>query len=95
MDVRVRVDLSVAPQKKHVEQMRLGAWLLADDKSSVRVTRSDENVKSLVAAFTIPKARQIDVVDRIGRQFWNVEDYQDLTIWFPQPPRRPRRRRSG
>jgi len=45
---------------------------------------------SLAAPFSIPKARQIDVVDRIGKRFWYVEDYQDSSIYSPQPARRRR-----
>jgi hypothetical protein len=38
-----------------------------------------------VAEFTINKARQIDVVDGIGKQFsYNLEGYLESSISFPK-----------
>jgi len=95
MDVRVTIDLSVAAQEKHFEQMRAAAFYLTADKSSVRVSHPSDDPKRLVAAFTVPTARQIDVVDRIGRQFWYVEDYRDSSISFLRAVKRPRRTRRS
>ena len=38
----------------------------------------------ITAVFAINKARQMDVVDKIGRRFWDVGDYQTSSISFPK-----------
>ena len=93
MDVQVTIALSVVPQKKHVEEMRCAACSLTDDESSVRVVCPAETPKKIAARFSIPKAWQIDVVDRIGKRFRYVKDYQTCSIWFSQPGGRRRRTR--
>jgi hypothetical protein len=45
----------------------------------------------LLTEFTIPKARQIDVVDGIAKAFWNMDDYATCTIRFPKPAKKKRR----
>jgi len=43
----------------------------------------------MIAAFTIPKARQIDVIDNIMPTFsLDMDDYQDQTVWFPKKARK-------
>ena len=91
MEVSVTIDLSVDPQSKHVEQMQSAARSLTDNLSSVRVTCPPAAPKEICAVFSIPKARQIDVVDMIGRRFWQVEDYQDSSIGFSAARKRTRR----
>jgi len=95
MDVRVQVDLSVAPAKTHLAEMRSAADSLTDDRKSVRVSVPEDKPKSMIASFTIPKARQSDVVDKIMRRFaLFMEDYQNQTAWFPRKPRKRQSRRS-
>jgi hypothetical protein len=44
--------------------------------------------KGLEVSFSVPKARQADVVDGIARQFWYwIEDYRDSSIGFAPEPR--------
>ena len=89
MNVRVQIDLSVPPARKHLDEMLSAADLLTDNQKSVRVSVPPDNPKSMIADFTIPKARQMDVVDKIMRRFaLFMEDYQDQTIWFPKRPRK-------
>ncbi len=89
MDVRVQVDLSVEPAKKHLAEMRSAANSLTDDRKSVRVSVPSDEPKSMIAAFTIPKARQMDVIDKIMRTFaLSMDDYQDQTAWFPKKTRK-------
>ena len=89
MDVRVQVDLSVAPAEKHLTEIRSAADSLTDDRNSVCVSVPADKPQSMVAAFTIPKARQMDVVDKIMRRFaLTMEDYQDQTAWFPKKIRK-------
>ena len=48
----------------------------------------DELPNIMLAEFTMPKARQMDVVDKIGRTFsLFMEDYSTQSIWFPKEPR--------
>jgi len=89
MNVSVTIKLTVPAVAKHVQQVREAAAGLSDSSSSVEVVRLPDEPRSLQVRFTVPDARQEDVVDRIGRQFWNVEDYSTSAIGFG-----PRRRRS-
>jgi len=91
MQVSVTIDLSVMPESRHLEQMRSAAVSLSDDSSSVRVACLPDAPRKIEAQFSIPDARQIDVVDRIGRRFWQVEDYRDSSIGFSRPSKRKRR----
>jgi len=89
MDVRIQVDLSVEPAKKHLTEMRLAADSLTDDRKSVKVSVPTDAPKSMIAAFTIPKARQIDVIDNIMETFsLYMDDYEDQTVWFPKKSRK-------
>ncbi len=92
MEVSITIDLSVAPQEKHVAAMRSAARSLTDDPESVRVTCPPDTSKKICACFTVPDARQEDVVDGIGRRFRQVEDYQHSSIGFS---RRSNRRTRG
>ncbi len=95
MDVRVQIDLNVSPGDEHFAEMHSAADLLTDDQKSVRVSVPSDRPKSMIAAFTIPKARQMDVVDNIMRTFaLDMEDYQDQTVWFPKKPRKRKPRRA-
>ncbi len=91
MEVSVTIELSVAPQEKHIAAMSSAARSLTDDPESVRVICPPAEPKKIRAQFSVPDARQEDVVDRIGRRFWQVEDYQDSSIGFS---RRSNRRRG-
>lgn len=84
MKVCVYVTLRVKPAKKHVDAMHVSASTRTDDKASVSVTTDSEDAKTLVAAFTVPKARQMDVVDRIVQAFEDfVPDAIDFSASFP------------
>lgn len=72
--------------------MQQAAEALTDLKCSVEVSHPTEGLKKLTARFTVPKARQEDIVDCIGRGFRNhIEDYSDSSIGFTTQPRRTRR----
>ncbi len=88
MDVRVQVHISVTPAKKHLAEMSSAADSLTDDRSSVHVSVPMDKPRSMIAAFTIPRAQHEDVVDKIMRRFaLFMEDYQDQTVWFPKKAR--------
>ena len=80
MKVTVTIDLTIPALKKHWEQMRGAARFLNHAKTSVRVSQPPGNPKRLVVSFSVPKARQADVVDGIAHQFrhW-MEDYGTST----------------
>ena len=82
MEVSVTIQLSVLPREKHAEQMRSVARSLTNDAGSVQVTCPAASPKQICARFTVPEAREGDVGGRIGRQFWQVENYQDSSIGF-------------
>ena len=95
MDVRVQIDLSIPPAEKHFAAMRSAANQLTNDRDSVRVSIPSDTPKAVLAAFTIPRAREMDVVDKIMRECaMFMEDFQDQTVWFPKKPRKRKPRRA-
>ena len=95
MNAFVTIDLSMEPQPKHIAQMKSAARALTDDLRSVQVTCPSDTPKRICARFSVPDARQADVVDRIGRQFWQVENYNDSRIGFGPTARAKRRTRRS
>jgi hypothetical protein len=93
VNVSVTITLSVLPGEKHVAAARDAARSLTDDLGSVQVGASTTSPTAICARFSIPDARQEDVVDAIWRRFWQVEDYQFSSIGFSRR-RAPGRRRS-
>ena len=91
MNAFVTIDLSVVPEPKHVAQIEAAARALTSDLSSVQVTYPPEAPKRIRARFSVPDARQLDIVERIGRGFWQVENYNALSIGFGPCSRRKRR----
>ena len=93
MVVCSEVELTTTAATKHLEVMKSAAERITDDLSSVRVWIDDDLPASVFAECTIPKARQLDVADRIMRSFYlHMEDYSSQSIWFPHPPRKRRRK---
>ncbi|MDD2455623.1 MAG: hypothetical protein PHE10_04750 [Kiritimatiellae bacterium] len=85
MKVRVYVTLSVEPANRHSDAMRSSASSRTDDKASVSVFTAKGDSRTLVAEFTVPKARQMDVVDRIVQEFEDfVPDAIDFSASFPR-----------
>ena len=85
MKVRVEMELRSAPAKVDEEVMSLAAACLTNDKDSIAVSFSEDQPNTIVAEFTINKARQMDVVDRIGRMFrTSVTNYTQYAISFPK-----------
>ena len=96
MKVSVTIDLTIPALGKHWQQMRGAEEVLADAKDSVQVSQPAGEPKRLKVRFSVPKARQADVVDGIARQFWYwIEDYSDSSIGFgPESPRTRRPRKT-
>ena len=93
MNVSVTIDLLVLAVEKHWRQIQLAAEQLTNAKESVQVSQPANNPKRLTVSFTVSKARQVDIVDHIGREFWGVDDYSDSAIRFTSEPLRTRRTR--
>jgi len=69
--------------------MRLATAVLTNLKSSIQVSQPAGDPKRLTARFTVPTARQTDIVDPIARKFRNyIEDYADCSIRFCSESRR-------
>jgi len=69
MEVRVQVDLGVECAKNHIEEMHWAASSLTDNQESVHVHVPPDEPMSMIAAFMIPKAREMVVVDGIMKRF--------------------------
>ncbi len=90
MNVAVEITFPIPPTKEHKEQMYEAAEFLTNDEESIVILQPSGKPPRLVAEFTINKARQIDVVDKIGREFsYSVEDYNDSSISFPKKKTSP------
>jgi hypothetical protein len=85
MNVKVQVELMASPTEVDKDEMRGAARHLTINKENVVVYAPDDKPNTIVAEFTINKARQMDVVDRIAREFrfW-VSNYGQSTISFPE-----------
>jgi DNA-binding MarR family transcriptional regulator len=84
MNVKVEVELNSHATEVHMEDMLASAKALTNDKQSVAVYVPDGEPKTIVAEFAINKARQVDVVDGIGRKFrCEVRNYSQSAISFP------------
>lgn len=95
MKVCAEVELTALGTAKHLREMKAAAERMADDRSSVRAWVDKEKPKSVFVEFTMPRARQMDVVDRIMHEFTlYMEDYSTQSLWFPHPPRKRRSRRN-
>ncbi len=84
MNVHVEIQLTQSPTEHDERQMYEAAERLTDDPTSIVITRSTNTPPAIIAEFTMPKARQIDVVDRIARTFWRIDHYTDSSISFPK-----------
>lgn len=84
MNVRVNIRLSVPAADKHLGVMRSAAGDLTDDPGSVSIGVAEKDEQTVFAEFTIPKARQADVVDGIAKRFaMFMENFADQSIGFP------------
>jgi hypothetical protein len=93
--VRSEVELTAPASDKHLREMKSAAQRITDDQFSVRAWVDKDRPKSVFAECTIPKARQMDVVDKIMHEFAEyMEDYNTQSVWFPHPPRKRRSRRN-
>ena len=93
MEVKVQVDLSVPAREEHLGVMRSAANILTDDPESIRLSVLPGKPQAMLAEFTMLKARQMDVVDKIMREFaMFMQDYNDQTVWFQKRPKQRKKR---
>jgi hypothetical protein len=79
MNVKVEIKLCSNPEKQNYDEMYNSAESLTNDVDSIIIYQRKRPKNTLVAEFTIKNARQIDIVDRIGKEFsYNLEDYLAL-----------------
>ena len=89
MKVCVEIELTAPSASKHLREMESAAERMSDDLSSVRSWVNKEKPKSVFAEFTMPRARQTDVVGRIMHEFaLYMEDYSTQLVWFPRSPKK-------
>ena len=87
MKACVQVYLTKEPVERHKEAMRFAADMMTDDRDSVSVSVF-EGEAALIAEFTMPKAREMDVVEKIGRAFaMDMHDYDTQKVSFPMQVR--------
>lgn len=68
---------------------------LTDDKKSIFILIPSNRLKTVIAEFTIKKARQIDVVDDIGREFsYCLTDYNNSLTLFQSSQKKSRKRKQ-
>lgn len=85
MNVRVEVELISPPTTVDTEDMVASAKYLTNNPQSIVVYVPDDKPQTIVAEFTIDKARQMDVVDKIGKRFrTHVQNYSQSIISFPK-----------
>jgi len=85
MNVRVQIELSTSAMQIDQEEMREAAAYCTDNDKSIVVYIPEGDPNTIVAEFTIPKARQRDVVDRIYKRFSHtVRHYSQSSISFPK-----------
>lgn len=84
MNVRVEVKLDGSPAAIHKQAMCDAAEDLTDNKSSIEIYIPKRGDNVIIAEFTITKARQVEVVDKIGKRFHYIENYTDSSISFPK-----------
>lgn len=95
MNVKVEVELDCSAKDKHRKEMYDAAERLTDDKKSILISIPSNRLKTVIAEFTIKKARQIDVVDDIGREFsYCLTDYNDSLILFQSSQKKSRKRKQ-
>ena len=85
MNVEVKVGLISFPTEADRQDMFASAKYLTNNEKSIVVYVPDDKPQTIVAEFTIDKARQMDVVDKIGKRFrTHVQNHSQSIISFPK-----------
>lgn len=79
------IELSVPAGERHLKEMRDAAESLTDNPESIVVYAEPDAPTVVVAEFTMTKARQIDIDDKILHCFaLDMPDYENQSIVFPR-----------
>ena len=85
MNVKVEVEVCSPPTQADRKEMYAAAEYLTNDIDSIEISVPKNKSNIIIAEFTINKARQIDVVDKIGKQFsYCLRNYNQSSIFFPK-----------
>jgi len=89
MNVEVIIEVSISPQKKDFDSLRMAASRLTDNPKSITVqTAQSDNYIFLITNFTMKTMAQYKVVDDIAREFkfwtFDLQGYQNIIISFPK-----------
>jgi len=96
LNVKVEVELDCSAKDKHRKEMYDVAERLTDDKKNILISIPSNRLRTVIAEFTIKKARQIDVVDDIGREFlYCLSDYNESSIVFQSSQKKSRKRKPS
>lgn len=95
MLVTVRVELMSSPTEIDERDMFASAGYATNDPKSVTISIPEDRANVIVAQFTVDRARQMDVVDAIAREFQiGVRNYGQSAISFENVPSRRSRQRK-
>ena len=90
LNVRVELECREPPSEADKKETFEAARFLTDNPESIIISIPEEKPNTIVAEFTLPRARQGDVVDRIGRRFRvYVSNYAQSAISFPDKISKP------
>ncbi len=96
MAVGVKVELTAPADQKNICEVRSAAMAMTDDKQSVHVSFVADDPRAMIAGFTMTKARQMDVVDKIMNEFaLFMENYNTQSVWFPHLGRKRTQKRKA
>ncbi len=85
MMVKVEIELQSKAEQSDKEDMFCAAKTLTNSLNSITITQANSKDSVLIATFTIHKARQIDVVEKIARSFSDtMKNYGHPSISFPK-----------
>lgn len=85
MNVKVEVELCSPPTQVDRKEIYAAAEYLTNDINSIEISVPKNKSNIIIAEFTINKSRQIDVVDKIGKEFsYRIRNYNQSSISFPK-----------
>jgi nicotinic acid mononucleotide adenylyltransferase len=97
VNVEVIIEVSIPPEEKNLDSLRMAASRLTNNQKSIKVqtiekgssySKASDQYTLLITAFTMRTTAQYKVVDDIAREFkfwtFDLEGYQDMSISFPK-----------
>jgi len=85
MNVIVEVKLRSPPTQVNKKEMYAAAQYLTNDTARIRISVPKNKSNLIIAEFTINKSRQIEAVDKIGKELSSsINNYDQSLISFPK-----------